>query len=597
MEPRYAHLLHCWRALVCLGALMLIGSLPSHAGVLERALMPGAVSQAHAKYEADCESCHSSFKREDQPRLCLDCHKEVAADVAGKRGFHGRKQVQQCAECHTEHLGLDGDIVGLDPQHFDHAITDFALSGKHQQADCKGCHQAGQKHRDASSACKSCHAKDDLHEGRLGALCGDCHNANAWTEVRKDFDHSRTEFPLRGAHQTQECKACHVDSAVRHRLQGDCLSCHRKDDAHKGAMGERCDDCHTEDDWKHARFDHSKTRFPLLDAHRQVNCKDCHQTEGDYRAAPEDCASCHGKDDAHRGTLGSDCASCHDSARWTRAPRFDHRQTEFPLIGGHAKAACTGCHADPAHFRDTGKACIDCHRKDDSHKGRNGSACGDCHDAKDWKQSLFDHDKATDFVLRGAHRKVQCEACHTRPVQDWKPGQLCKDCHQADDPHQAKLGEVCSDCHSEDAWKPSRYSHDRSQFVLIGAHRAAECTDCHRTQIFADTDRRCVSCHRDDDTHRGGFGEDCARCHNARDFAIWDFDHASTDFPLTGAHQRARCSGCHQPAQPAAAQSSDCISCHARDDAHDGGFGRQCARCHTTTSFLEVTTLPSGERR
>ena len=31
--------------------------------------------------------------------------------------------------------------------------------------------------------------------------------------------------------------------------------------------------------------------------------------------------------------------------------------------------------------------------------------------------------------------------------------------------------------------------------------------------------------------------------------------------------------------------SSDCASCHAKDDIHVGEFGRQCQRCHTTVSF------------
>jgi hypothetical protein len=28
-----------------------------------------------------------------------------------------------------------------------------------------------------------------------------------------------------------------------------------------------------------------------------------------------------------------------------------------------------------------------------------------------------------------------------------------------------------------------------------------------------------------------------------------------------------------------------CIGCHRREDVHNGRFGADCARCHTTTSF------------
>jgi hypothetical protein len=29
----------------------------------------------------------------------------------------------------------------------------------------------------------------------------------------------------------------------------------------------------------------------------------------------------------------------------------------------------------------------------------------------------------------------------------------------------------------------------------------------------------------------------------------------------------------------------DCLSCHEKDDVHLGQYGRQCDRCHTTTTW------------
>ena len=54
--------------------------------------MPGDVSEAHAKFEQDCDQCHGTFKKERQDQLCLDCHdhKEVARDIKTLSGFHGR---------------------------------------------------------------------------------------------------------------------------------------------------------------------------------------------------------------------------------------------------------------------------------------------------------------------------------------------------------------------------------------------------------------------------------------------------------------------------------------------------------------------------
>jgi hypothetical protein len=563
------------------------------AGALERALMPGPVSQAHHKYEAECERCHASFDREAQPRLCLACHEETAGDIQAKRGLHGRQPAQPCAACHGEHLGLGGAISRLDEAHFDHALTDFALAGKHAAAQCSDCHTAGTKRRETPGSCKACHRDDDRHAGRLGERCGDCHNASDWTQV-DDFDHSRTEFRLAGAHAKVECTGCHRESKVEPRLPQDCQGCHRDDDPHRGAMGADCAQCHVDSDWKTARYDHAQTGWPLLGAHRDAACAQCHPRSGEYRGASQTCSSCHRDDDRHRGNLGTRCEDCHDSGDWRRAVRFDHARSEFPLLGKHVGAACSGCHADAAHYRGTGQACVDCHREDDSHHGRNGSGCADCHDASDWKHSLFDHNRATDFALRGAHAKAKCEGCHSKPVAEFTPPSVCVECHRKDDVHKTRLGDTCVDCHDEQAWKPSRYQHDRGRFPLIGGHRALECGQCHRTQLYADTQADCASCHAEDDAHDGRYGNDCASCHNARAWALWDYDHTLTRFALDGAHRKARCASCHTP-QRGARLSGDCAGCHSEDDAHDGGFGRQCARCHTTTSFTEVNPRVPGK--
>jgi hypothetical protein len=65
-------------------------------------------------------------------------------------------------------------------------------------------------------------------------------------------------------------------------------------------------------------------------------------------------------------------------------------------------------------FKLTRKECEACHA--DVHgqqfANRGITACSGCHDSKEWRPSLFDHDKQTSFALQGAHRKVRCESCH-----------------------------------------------------------------------------------------------------------------------------------------------------------------------------------------
>ena len=72
-------------------------------------------------------------------------------------------------------------------------------------------------------------------------------------------------------------------------------------------------------------FDHSKTSFPLLGAHRATACMDCHKPPNqetrlinvDFKAAPSKCEECH--EDIHGGQFAqgeiTPCAQCHNSAQ------------------------------------------------------------------------------------------------------------------------------------------------------------------------------------------------------------------------------------------------------------------------------------------
>ena len=57
--------------------------------VLEKMVMPGLVSEYHAKIEGDCYACHSPFSKESQNDKCISCHREVGKDLIKKSGYHG----------------------------------------------------------------------------------------------------------------------------------------------------------------------------------------------------------------------------------------------------------------------------------------------------------------------------------------------------------------------------------------------------------------------------------------------------------------------------------------------------------------------------
>src|SRR5207344_2523177 len=122
-----------------------------------------------------------------------------------------------------------------------------------------------------------------------------------------------------------------------------------------------------------------------------------------------------------------------------------HDLSRFPLLGRHREVMCEDCHATPA-FHDAEEACIDCHREDDVHTRRLGSDCETCHNPNDWRGWVFDHDAQTDFTLDGAHRALDCLACHREPVTTASAISLatsCGSCHRKDDVHRGGFGQQC----------------------------------------------------------------------------------------------------------------------------------------------------------
>src|SRR5258708_31623008 len=53
-----------------------------------------------------------------------------------------------------------------------------------------------------------------------------------------------------------------------------------------------CSVCHTTTNWQGAKFDHSKTRFPLTGAHSTTTCAQCH-VNGQFSTLTTQCVSCH----------------------------------------------------------------------------------------------------------------------------------------------------------------------------------------------------------------------------------------------------------------------------------------------------------------
>jgi len=487
------------------------------------------------------------------------------------------------------------------------------------EADCKQCHKRFDK-RAQSGLCLDCHkdvATDVVRkQGYHGRLrqdeCRECHtehkgrNVNIAPLDERKFDHSQTDFALRGGHAAAKvkCRDCHVKGKKHRDTPSDCYACHKKDDKHKGSLGKACADCHSDKNWKETRFDHSKTKFPLTGKHRDVQCKNCHK-DPSFKGAPTRCVACHRKDDdrkGHKGRFGDKCETCHTDRDWKQM-RFDHdRDTKYPLRGKHRFTKCTACHSGFLYKEKTATKCVACHRKDDDrkgHKGKFGDKCETCHVEKAWDVSIFNHDRQTKYPLRGKHAKAKCTACHTGFLYKEKTKTDCYSCHKKDDKHKGQEGRKCESCHNESDWKKARFDHGLSKFPLLGKHAKVECKKCHKSAQFRDAKVECFACHEQDDKHKRRLGTLCEVCHNAVSWKSWTFDHdRRTHFKLDGAHKGLDCHACHRrPVSGKASLSSTCASCHDGDDVHHGGFGRDCQRCHYNDSFKRIRPNAGGVPR
>ncbi len=209
--------------------------------------------------------------------------------------------------------------------------------------------------------------------------------------------------------------------------------------------------------------------------------------------------------------------------------------------------------------------------------------------------------------LANAHAEYEsdCSNCHVALDRSAQRA-LCLDCHEgvASDIEGraglhgrhplASVGD-CRSCHAEHVGREAdirgasiaNFDHDRVDFALEGAHESVACQDCHDPdEPKRDAPSDCFSCHEQDGAHDGKLGTACGDCHEAAGWKLGRFDHAETDFPLTGRHEAVSCVGCHV-GNRYEDTPTDCVSCHAIDDAHGGRFGRDCASCHQTSSWTK----------
>jgi len=136
------------------------------------------------------------------------------------------------------------------------------------------------------------------------------------------------------------------------------------------------------------------------------------------------------------------------------------------------------------------------------------------------------------------------------------------------------------------------YDHNRTKFPLKDGHRNVACTACHVGERYRDIGAACVDCHQIQDVHAGRYGANCETCHDQNKWATVRFNHdKNTKFPLRGAHVRVKCDACHTGDLYRDKLATACVSCHRKDDLHDGQLSRRCEQCHGDDNWRRIASF------
>lgn len=441
----------------------------------------------------------------------------------------------------------------------------------------------------------------------FGFSLANAEKSNSTIKVDQTFDHSRTNFPLLGAHKNVTCETCHA-GAVFKGVPTACASCHN-DDMAKGKSADHpktsaiCSDCHSNSAWSNVHVDHSKISKDCFSCHdgkvasgknnghvkSATACENCHVVSTwrvakfDHTQTNEPCEACHdrihatGKPFVHIRS-SQDCASCHKVEDWTIGT-FDHTGVVDGCFtchngtnatgksGGHLDSSntCEACHNtvnwtqvtfDHADPKVVGQACLNCH---DGRKAtgravthfKTAADCGACHQTTAWVPATFDHGLALDLP--------NCFSCHNGQ----RPPALGKNLGHI------VSSNVCTDCHSDTnfvSWKGAKFVHTN---IIAG------CATCHNG-VSATGKLTVTGSHLTT-------SNSCESCHDTAAFVNWKtskFDHTQTS---------GTCATCHD-----GLQSISTGPIVGKSNAHLA-TSNTCETCHTTTNFVPFTKLDHSE--
>ncbi|WP_442755928.1 cytochrome c3 family protein [Methylocystis sp. JAN1] len=232
---------------------------------------------------------------------------------------------------------------------FDHAKTQFPLTGAHAQTSCEACHFNGQ-YKNTLYACPACHngnrtiGKPPNHPP-TSLKCAGCHETTLFSDI-KIIDHLQA---------SAKCAACHDGRIARGKpathipTAAPCADCHHTTMSFTVGVTAKAGSIslprplpnfvrRSPESPAPGRFDHTSAVGPCATCHNGVNAT--------------------GKPQRHVPTQAQ-CDSCHRNTITFAGARFDHMAARAPCLTCHNGRDAQG--KPPTHVV-TSEPCDNCHK-------------------------------------------------------------------------------------------------------------------------------------------------------------------------------------------------------------------------------------------
>ncbi len=441
----------------------------------------------------------------------------------------------------------------------------------------------------------------------------------AFAQGTATFDHSKTAFPLTGAHIAVECVTCHLNGVLK-GTPTQCAACHNGTLAQGMPAGHlpssaSCDTCH--------RNTVTFANAPMNHAGISSNCTSCHNGQSFYGVTPvsktsihmtttQDCVTCHrsfvsfaGAAFTHPANAAGQCYTCHGSGQagammenaghvQTGSASCDICHTSTAPAGfaiytmganGHAQLGvtmgtsdCTSCHSG-SYFGVIGKSashiattanCSACHNSFVSFGGasyvHSASAAGNCN-------SCHLTGSGGAMTMVSSHAPIngaQCDACHTSTATGgFAIYTMGTTGHTA--AGITSTTQDCTACHAANYFgvviKPSTHVATSSNCSTSGCHSSFT-SFAGATYTHQPTDTNCNQCHI---------------AGNAVGAMVEVSNHVPTGTIL--------CSACHTSQLIGGFASYTLASVHSALSITTGSTN--CASCHAA-SYFGVTIKPTS---